>query len=363
MTISIWASMTLTAIFIISGLIFRRSLILTILLLIWMYILIGFNEGGPDINNYYLMYSESSSPSSMFNFGPGQLWVDWNLFTKSLNLNFVQSHALIMVPVMLILFTGIRLLTENVNFVLALMMIYPLPDMVIQRRQIIAMAIIVYAIHFLKQKKVMYQMSFIISVIVAYGFHEMSLLFLPLIVIPYLNISHIFRTMIILDIIASIGISFMLKYASVIFSQSKVELYTQSLQISKIKTIPFVILHFVIVLLTYYLGRQKIQEDKMSDSDELLLKLSVVSTVYTPLYFTNTTFFRYFRTLIIGGYTFFSNDQRPLNARWQLFIIIIFSVIGLNLFFYVLFGQLGFDWIILPIFRDNVLFNPSIYSY
>lgn len=363
MTISIWASMTLTAIFIISGLIFRRSLIVTILLLIWLYILIGFNEGGPDIKNYYLMYSESSYPSSIFHFGPGQLWVDWNAFTKSLNMNFVQSHALIMVAVMLILFIGIRRLTENVNFVLALIMIYPLPDMIIQRRQVIAMAIIVYAIHFLKQKKLIYQVLFIINVIVAYGFHEMSLLFLPLIVIPYLKISHIFRTMIILDILASISITFLLKYASVIFSPSKIELYTQSLQISKVKTIPFVILHFFIVLLTYYLGRQKVQEEEMSDSDELLLKLSVVSTVYTPLYFTNTTFFRYFRTLIIGLYAFFSNDQRPLKARWQLFIIIIFSVIGLNLFFYVLFGQLGFDWLILPIFRDNVLFNPTIYSY
>lgn len=363
MVISIWFSMTFTIVLILLGIIFKKSPILTILLLVWMYILMAFNEGGPDIHNYYLMYSESSVMNSGHFFGPGQFWTAWNVFTKMHGMNFIQSHALIMVPTILIMFIGIRKMTKNVNFVLALMMIYPLPDMVIQRRQVIAMAVIIYALHFLMKKNLINHVYFIIAILVAYSFHEMSLLFLPLLIIPYLNVDHIFKTMIIFDLFSIIGIRILLQFAPMFFSQSKIDLYTTSLQISSIKTIPFVIIHFAFVLIAYYLEKQKINSNTNSPKDDFLIKLSIISTIYTPLYFTNTTFFRYFRAIVPGIFAFLANDQRDLKDRWKFLIIVVLSVIGFNLFFYILFGQIRFEGLILPIFRDNVLFNPAIYSY
>lgn len=360
MVIPVWLTMLVTILLILSGLIFKRSRIVTIFLLAWEYILIGFNDGGPDIDTYHLMYAESSIVN--FGFSKGGLWSSWNVLTKNLGLNFIQSHALIMIAVMILMYVGIRKLTKNVNFVFALMMIYPLPDMVIQRRQVIAMAIIIYALHFLKDKKFFHQICFVGLIIGAYGFHEMSLLFMPLIIVPYLNVNHIFRTMLIFEFLSIFLSTIMMKYATNFFSESKVALYTESLQISKIKTIPFIIIHVAMIMLAYYLSKQKKDYAESNSSDELLLKISMVSIIYTPLYFTNTTFFRYFRSIIPAVFAYLSDDQRKLENRWKFFFISILSVIGFNLFFYVLFGQFGFEGLILPIFRDNALFNPAISS-
>lgn len=360
MVIPIWLTMLVTIFLILVGLIFKRSRIVTIFLVTWEYILIGFNDGGPDIDSYHQMYVGSSLVN--FGFNKGEFWTAWNVLSKNLGLNFIQSHALIMVPVMIIMYVGIRKLTKNVNFVFALMMIYPLPDMVIQRRQVIAMAIIIYALHFLKDKKFFHQICFVGLIIVAYGFHEMSLLFMPLIIVPYLNVNHIFRTMLIFEFLSIFLSTIMMKYATNFFSESKVALYTESLQISKIKTIPFIIIHVAMIMLAYYLSKQKKDYAESNSSDELLLKISMVSIIYTPLYFTNTTFFRYFRSIIPAVFAYLSDDQRKLENRWKFFFISILSVIGFNLFFYVLFGQFGFEGLILPIFRDNALFNPAISS-
>lgn len=358
MVIPVWLTMLVTILLILAGLIFKRSRIVTIFLLTWEYILIGFNDGGPDIDTYHLMYAESSIVN--FGFSKGGLWSSWNVLTKNLGLNFIQSHALIMIAVMILMYVGIRKLTKNVNFVFALMMIYPLPDMVIQRRQIIAMVVIIYALHFLKDKKFFHQVCFLSLVLVAYGFHEMSLLFLPLIIVPYLNVNHIFRTVLLFEFLSIFISTVMMKYATNFFSESKIALYTESLQISKIKTIPFIIVHVAMIMLAYYLSKQKQNSAESNSSDELLLKISMISIVYTPLYFTNTTFFRYFRSIIPALFAYLSDDQRELEKRWKFFFISVLSVIGLNLFFYVLFGQFGFEGLILPIFRDNVLFNPEI---
>lgn len=360
MVIPIWLTMLVTIFLILVGLIFKRSRIVTIFLVTWEYILIGFNDGGPDIDSYHQMYVGSSLVN--FGFNKGELWTAWNVLSKNLGLNFIQSHALIMVPVMIIMYVGIRKLTKNVNFVFALMMIYPLPDMVIQRRQIIAMASIIYALHFLKDKKFFHQICFVGLIIGAYGFREMSLLFMPLIIVPYLNVNHIFRTMLIFEFLSIFLSTIMMKYATNFFSASKVALYTDSLQISKIKTIPFLIIHVAMIMLAYYLSKQKKDYAESNSSDELLLKISMVSIIYTPLYFTNTTFFRYFRSIIPAVFAYLSDDQRKLENRWKFFFISILSVISFNLFFYVLFGQFGFERLILPIFRDNALFNPAISS-
>lgn len=341
----------------------KRSPFITILLLIWEYILIAFNNGGPDIVNYYAMYNESVINENTFTFGAGHFWTMWNVFSKNVfNLDMVHSHALIMIPVMLLFYLGIRKLTPNVNFVFALMMIYPLPDMVIQRRQVIAMAFIVYALHFLKKKNIINQILFIVFVMIAYGFHEMALLFLPILIVPYLNVDSILKTMITLDIVSFILVPLLSKYATSIFSVSRVELYTTQLQISAVKTIPFVVIHFSIVLLLYYLHKLYLKSNIRERQDDFLLKISMISTIYSALYFTNTTFFRYFRSLIPASYAYFANDSRKFGDRIQMQVIVVLAVIGLNLFFYVVFGQIRFDGLILPIFRDNILFNPLGYA-
>lgn len=363
MVIPIWLSMSITVVLIILGLTMKKSPLITILLLIWEYILIAFNNGGPDIVNYYAMYNESVNNGNTFTFGAGHFWIMWNIFSKMvLDLDMIHSHALIMIFVMFMFYLGIRKLTPNVNFVFALMMIYPLPDMVIQRRQVIAMAFIVYALHFLKKKNITNQVLFIIFVMISYGFHEMSLLFLPLLIVPYLNVDGILRTMIFLDIASFILVPVLSKYATNVFSASRVELYTNQLQISTVKTIPFVVIHFSIVLLLYSLHKIYLKSNIEQKQDDFLLKISMVSTVYSALYFTNTTFFRYFRSLIPATYAYFSNDSRKFSDRIQFQVIVVLAVIGFNLFFYVLFGQIRFSGLILPIFRDNILFNPFGYT-
>lgn len=359
MIIPIWLSMSITVFIIILGLTMKKSPLITILLLIWEYILIAFNNGGPDIVNYYAMYKESVINENTFTFGAGHFWTMWNIFSKMvLDLDMVHSHALIMIPIMIIFYLGIRNLTPNVNFVFALMMLYPLPDMVIQRRQVIAMAFIVYALRFLKKKSITNQILFSIFVIISYGFHEMALLFFPLLIVPYLNVDGILRTMIFLDIGSFILVPVLSKYANNIFSASRVELYTTQLQISTVKTIPFVMIHFSIVLLVYYLHKLYLKSSTEKKQDDFLLKISMISTVYSALYFTNTTFFRYFRSVIPASYAYFANDSRKSSDRIQLQAIVVLAIIGLNLFFYVLFGQIKFSGLILPIFRDNILFNP-----
>lgn len=363
MVIPIWVSMGITLLLIILGLTIKKSILVSLILIIWEYILIAFNNGGPDIGNYYILYKSSVIDESTFQFGAGHLWTIWNVFSKSvLNLDMVHSHALIMIPVMVIFYLGVRKLTPNINYVFSLIMIYPLTDMVIQRRQVIAMAFIVYALHFLKKRTFINQILFIIFVMVAYGFHEMSLLFLPLLIVPYLDVDKIFKTMIFFDIASFILVPVLSKYATSIFSASRVELYTSQLQISTVKTIPFVMIHFIIVLLVYYLHKLYLKNNLEQKNDDFLLKITMISTVYSALYFTNTTFFRYFRSLIPASYAYFANDSRKFSDRIDFQALVVLAVIGLNLFFYVVFGQFKFSGLILPIFRDNILFNPLGYN-
>lgn len=368
-----YVSMVIHLLLIVLGLIFRKSRFISIVMAVWLFVLIGFNYGGPDILAYQGMYDFFGNSNVYHFFGLDQLYGSWWMYSKSMGWDMMRSNAILTAMLSLVLFRGIRLITPYSARVYSLLFIFPISDLVIQRRNFAAMVFVIYGIHWLNAKYKFGYLKYALAVIVASGFHQMALPFLVFAIVPFLDkkesIKKTVKYSLIGGVLALIGV----KYSGMLFSADKIQLYTEDAtnRLPLWKAAVYMVIHVVLVGIVYmnYKTGRKGQENDVANQDfesrtKYLIIMSVISLAFMPLYAYNSAFFRYLRSLLPAIYAINSLDFSSAKIRYLNSVYIYSFAIFLFMFSYVAFGNIGFSGLVAPVFNQNAVFDyVSMYVF
>lgn len=121
---------------IVAGIAFRKSRVCTAYMLVVMYMIAAYRTYDADYMNYEVGYNQISNSSTYRYLG----YNSFLHFFNDIGLDFGQYNQIFFIIVFILLWICIRLLTENVNVVLAYYMIYPYALDVVQMKSLIAEA-------------------------------------------------------------------------------------------------------------------------------------------------------------------------------------------------------------------------------
>lgn len=287
---------------VILGFVCPKSKILTLFNITFLWIFLGWNDGGSDFNTYriiyYSIYSKKENIRGIsdfiykyLNYSAVQLGLDFNQFLIIINLLFIIIFVL-----------AIKRFTDNINIVLGLFCIFPLTESIIQKRNYFAMVLIIYALSYLLQRSsdTKWRFKYVLLIVLAFGFHSISLFYLVFLFIDKfpskLSLKNFLRLF-----LGSIIIFILFKN----FSPSYFKLQEYSLSIFS-KTSIKTLLYFCsmqllsLFLIDYFLKKR--EDDKILT----IKKINIIVIIFIPLYFFDVTFFRIFRNLIVLYYISFA---------------------------------------------------------
>ncbi len=165
------------------GILFYKSKAVNFVLVTYIAILVSLNSYNPDYNSYVLIYNapEAAQEEIGFRF----LCKIGNL----LGLPYDVFHAVIVILAFGLFLHGAKLLFKSVgskmnSFYLASYIVFPMALDVILLRSFLAASIIIYALHFLCQKK---SIKYMASIMVASSIHISALFFLLLLPAAWLR--------------------------------------------------------------------------------------------------------------------------------------------------------------------------------
>ena len=161
---------------ILCGLFYKKSKIVELLLLIFMWCFYALNTYSGDYISYEYVYSIIGSGSKWIYFEPGFTFI--MLLCKTIGLSFTGFRIVLATFFTLFLDKTIRRYTNNVAFVLAIYMIFPFMYFASVLRGGIAGLIIVYSIYYLQTDETKGVVKYIIGVLIAMLFHTSSIFFL-----------------------------------------------------------------------------------------------------------------------------------------------------------------------------------------
>lgn len=354
-------SLLITIALILLGLIYKRSKTVWIIQIIWIWILVAFNNGGADwnVHNHFFIYSgnEIGSFSSSWLY----TWICYpflKLGFSFFTMNFVVSTIALIFYMLLI-----KKNTKNISFVTSLFMIFPLADSIIQKRNFLACVIFLYGLLDVIKEPKKGLLKYTILTFIAAQIH--STFYIYLIFIPFFNmdtkkIKRFFPSIL---FVAFALIPFMPKIADLILGSTnlafKVQLYFESYKIPFYQSCFWWVLQLTFTFLFLVLGRISV---KLTDEEKrmkgMLDKLNILLLVFLPLYYYEATFFRLYRNTLLINYIFMgkyiTNNTKWTKKKLYMNSITICFILFVFLSQFVFFG-LGFDFLVVPLFEKNVI--------
>lgn len=349
---------------------FKKSKYLFAVQTVWMWVLIGGLQGGADYNNYVAMFNMfgQSKPTVI---GLESLYTLSCYFSTQLGINF-EIYSLITTGVsLLLIISTIIKFTNRPCFVMSLFYFFPMADCAIQRRNFIASAIVIFGIRFLINSGIGNKFKFVLCVVIASGFHSLALIYLLFLVSDYISIATVKKFIIPFDIICFLLTPFIPKIASLIVNEQKMYSYFYDLsnRLSLAKVVAFILWQIINTVIILYFSRLKniasieTHDLKYDKFDGVCVNINILLTMLLPFFYYNSTFFRIYRNIIILNYILVANRQMTTVAKKRnssvLFTSIVFtaSPILSCLLFYVLLGDMGAEYLLIPIFENNFIFD------
>lgn len=331
---------------------FSKSRVLLFLQIIFLYILIAFNKGGPDYNAYEQMY-EFYSSLKLALFSKGGAYANEIYYLNKLGLNFSEiTIVLSTISIVVMIYLFKKKCIGKYNFVFACVYFYPSIDYIVQKRNFYAMVFLYIGIWlWLKNRKIFA----IISIFCSYMHHESFIIYIPIILISLFNEKNLKKLVNLLFLIEILSFVWIDKIFLKFFSKSKVELYllnlNNRLEISKVGC--FIIFHLIMFFIIRYIYKYKSVKNKY---DILIFKLNYILLLIIPLYYYNSTFFRIYRNIYFLNYIFIANNFCGILKNKKIIKRIIISyLIGLHLIMYLLAGNLKYKGLVKPLFEKNLV--------
>ncbi|WP_367278332.1 EpsG family protein [Fusobacterium sp.] len=340
---------------------FFKNKIISKIQLFWIWILISFNNGGPDYDGYESIFIESARKLQFNFFKPGVLYSNGAYIFHKIGLN-LEVYTIITSSIALFFLCRIvKKYSKNPNFVYSCFIVFPLVDNIIQKRNFLSMIPILLSIDLLIEKKKCYIVKSFILIIIAFNFHVLGIIYLVYIIVPFFSLKNIKKISLVILTIGLILMPILDEVAKILFrfASSRVELYffDISMRLPFYKASCFVIIHLLMFCYVIFSVKFKNKKDTF---DKTLLKINYVFLFAIPLYFYDSTFLRIYRNIFILNYILIGNyiyERKNSINRKIIRVFFILFIILLFLFMYALLGQLKYSGLVLPLFNNNIVLN------
>lgn len=348
----------------------QRSKIITLLILTYMWILVGLNTYTPDYAEYERVY-----------FNP----TIWNVeigyrmlcdFFRGLGFTFQQFRMIFGAAYILLIYRGISKNTEYKNLVLAMFLLWPFVPFVSGARFSFALAVFFNAVPYLYNRKKFATIKYIAIVGFSCLFHMGAIVFLAYLFArrKYTTKQYLIATAIVLCIVISIKMGLLETIAYRINIVKIIKWLNMSSQdIGRLNITGFISYSVILVanwFITSQVGKMALKgvDDNIQNCsvEELVLKrlkytvflnVNFLSMFIIPFYLISSEYQRYLNATLMLNYCLyagFKKEQFNISAQnKRLYSALFLIVIILTALFY-MYSQTSHD--VLATFRDNLLF-------
>lgn len=346
----IFVGVITTIVLILSGLLKRKSKILAIIQNVWIWIVMGFNNGGLDYidNEAIYQYAGKELKFSIDSFNNSFL----AYYAQKIGLQYWQYNAILVCLCLLLLYGVVIKSTSNISMFYSLFLVYPFIDSVFQKRFFIAFIFCVLALFYQKTNNIK---KSIISIIIAIGFHFSAIVMLPFLFLDCILHNH-FKIIWIILIFEFYILYFhrnLFLTLSGDFSSKTLVYLTDNITI--LAALFFVSIQFVLVYLTIRITEPRKNKLQMTNKD-YIIRINIFSLVFLPLLTMESTFFRYYRIIMILSYLeiinnfsgrFLKNRTRYYLVWIYIFVIVLFQCIVISA------GDYELEYYLLSLFKYN----------
>lgn len=324
-------------------------------------VLMSLNNGGPDLLNYYNdYYSSGIGVHNISEYGHYIL----NRFFCNIGFDFFTYRIVVSFICMLLLHKTFSYFKVNENGVLSFYMIYVFFMDVIQIRNFIMEAIIIFSLRYLLVDKKFNTIKYIVCVLIASLFHRISPIYLMLLIVKFRMSIKIYVIGLIGSILLFIVFAFNRDILSNImqFIATKLGATTSySFTVTRLSFIPFAIIYyFEIFLMMIYFKKR----DYKLKTVQKISKICIIMSFALPLILINLNFYRLFRNLGIIKYIacmMILDNRRKLNAKS---FIVYNAILLLTVCLFVVDCVLvnDFNDIVMPIFKNNLVISDFSFT-
>jgi len=315
----------------------RNSKFISVLLIIFMWILFWGNYYNHDYEVYFNLYNTNGIYAETIEFGFIFLINLGNL----LNMNYHTFLSTIYIGCLILIHTTVKKYTSNFNLVYLFYFFTPFLVDIIQIRNFIAMSLVIYSINFLFEEK---NTLFLVLILFAATFHRQALVYLTLVLINlFKRNKNIINYMILLSISFSIIMLFNNKdipfweEISGLFNLEKVNIYMDS-QVN----LGFIIywgrqlISNIVIYISLKLNSPLKTQDGNFKSVQtkftyLIYWVNKILLLFLPLYLIDSNFYRISRNTLILNYIVFAitlkNIRKKSNKIIYLLIIVLYVAI------------------------------------
>lgn len=308
--------MFITLFLIALGIIRKHSRIIALCQVIWIWIIMAFNNGGMDYKATVEVYQTYIHWYSGI--------YDWlaryivSTIHKRYEMEFWQYNILIMTVVIVILFVFILKNTENCSLYFSFFLVYPFADSVIQKRFFVAMVLCMIALVAIQKGK---RKQAALFIIMAIGFHSTAVvmviyLFMDGLLGKYRRIIYgIFSLEIILLLNFKDILSWLLSvdfFRNIAIKAS----YYGEFNISTKAGIMFIISQLGFVALTVLIetpGKLQLHSVTNQIRDNFFVRINIFSLVFLPFLMFDAVFWRFYRIIMLVSYL---SIVDKIRGRW-----------------------------------------------
>lgn len=347
----------LTAVLVILSWFFKRSNLLFAIQIVWMVILLGGNTFSADFYINMTLYYIHNLESGIF----GWAYVSLTDFTNSIGWDFFDYNLFMSLVSVLLIAYVFRKYAKNYTLAFSLVYLYPMAEMVIQKRFLPAMAIMVVALLYLTQRGWKSQIKFLLLWACAFGFHSSTVFFGVFFFLNYFTRNGLTKRkkifLISLWLFFVIGASSIPFFASFIFSDARIQLYFVELAT---KTDIWHFMYMAVMQATpISLVCYTYNHTPQTPFSKMIYRLNLYALFIIPFYMFDAVFIRYFRPVLLLDYIFLTNlFPEHLFARKREFLagggIMMIGLVYTFLWYYANIGHQSFEAMIQPIFQDNM---------
>lgn len=353
------AALNITILLIICGLLFKKSKLIWISQIVWLWILLAHNTGGADwsVHLHFFMSSVKGVPILSASWLYSLICSIFN----SLNLEFYDMNYMVSTVALFFYLLLIKRNTKNVSFVTSLFMIYPLADSIIQKRNFLACIIYLYGLMaYLKAENRRY-FKYILCTLIAAQIHPTFYFYLVFIPLFKISLEKIKKTLpIFLGVVFAL-IPLLPRIANLLLGStslaSKVNYYFTTLRIPLYQSICWWVVQLTFTFIFMRFSKSAVN----LSNDEILMKqnldkFNLLLLFILPLYYYEPTFFRIYRNILLVNYIFvaiyISKEQKITKKKLVNELMLVSFILVVFLSQFVFFG-LGFEKLVVPLFEEN----------
>lgn len=315
------------------GLIFKKSKLITAIIFLLLWILFGWSYGNADYEIHLRRYTKYVVLSGETEF----LYTKLMQLSNGIGLDYQSFLILCSIIILICLVFFIKSYTKNVNFVLALYIIYPLCMDVTMVRYTLATALIIVGFKYLLSNNKLAIQKYIMFVLLASMIHISSIIFMIFIVCKLFDRKKIVRITVIICVILFTAVNSFFAFASKlsqinflsIGEKINIILNASQTKYSSImwfryqgKIIIIFALYLMInIIILRWIYKNHVYEYKHITMNlnliEIVLKMNIICMVILPLIMISADIFRVQLTLTVVNYVAIAQyyDIRSLQHR------------------------------------------------